>query len=82
MEDLYREIIIEHYKNPTYRGHLDPNDIQFEDDSRVNLNVPASYSGKDLRLPACRHSLWPFGKLPPLSRYHHVSPYRLELGSR
>ena len=33
MEDLYREIIIEHYKNPTYRGHLDPNDIQFEDDN-------------------------------------------------
>jgi nitrogen fixation NifU-like protein len=33
MEDLYREIIIDHYKNPQYRGHLDPNDIQFEDDN-------------------------------------------------
>jgi nitrogen fixation protein NifU and related proteins len=33
MEDLYREIIIDHYKNPSYRGHLDPNDIQFEDDN-------------------------------------------------
>jgi NifU-like protein involved in Fe-S cluster formation len=33
MEDLYREIIIDHYKNPVYRGHLDPNDIQFEDDN-------------------------------------------------
>lgn len=31
MDDLYREIIIEHYKNPGYRGHLDPHDIQFQD---------------------------------------------------
>jgi nitrogen fixation NifU-like protein len=31
MDDLYREIIIEHYKNPSYRGHLDPHDIAFED---------------------------------------------------
>jgi len=27
MDDLYREVIIEHYKNPSYRGHLEPNDI-------------------------------------------------------
>lgn len=33
MEDLYREIIIDHYKNPQYRGHLDPHDIRFEDDN-------------------------------------------------
>jgi nitrogen fixation NifU-like protein len=33
MEDLYREIIIDHYKNPQYRGHLEPNDIHFEDDN-------------------------------------------------
>lgn len=33
MDDLYREIIIEHYKNPSYRGHLDPHDIQFEDNN-------------------------------------------------
>jgi nitrogen fixation NifU-like protein len=31
MDDLYREVIIEHYKNPTYRGRLDPHDISFED---------------------------------------------------
>ncbi len=31
MDDLYREVIIEHYKNPGYRGHLDPYDIQFQD---------------------------------------------------
>lgn len=33
MDDLYREVIIEHYKNPSYRGHLDPHDIYFEDDN-------------------------------------------------
>ncbi len=33
MEDLYREIIIDRYKTPQFRGHLDPNDIQFEDDN-------------------------------------------------
>ena len=31
MDDLYREVIIDHYKNPGYRGRLDPHDIQFED---------------------------------------------------
>ena len=33
MDDLYREVIIEHYKNPVYRGHLDPHDILFEDNN-------------------------------------------------
>lgn len=33
MEDLYREIIIDRYKNPAYKGHLDPHDIAFEDDN-------------------------------------------------
>jgi len=33
MDDLYREQIIERYKNPQYRGHLEPNDIFFEDDN-------------------------------------------------
>jgi nitrogen fixation NifU-like protein len=31
MDDLYREIIIEHYKNPGYRGKLDPHDFSFAD---------------------------------------------------
>jgi nitrogen fixation NifU-like protein len=31
MDDLYREVIIEHYKNPSYRGKLDPHDLSFED---------------------------------------------------
>ena len=33
MDDLYRELIIEHYKNPSHRGRLDPNDISFADDN-------------------------------------------------
>jgi nitrogen fixation protein NifU and related proteins len=33
MDDLYRELIIDRYKNPLYRGKLDPHDISFEDDN-------------------------------------------------
>lgn len=33
MDDLYREIIIERYKTPQFRGRLDPHDIQFEDNN-------------------------------------------------
>ncbi len=33
MDDLYREIIIERYKNPAYKGTLEPNDITFEDEN-------------------------------------------------
>lgn len=46
MDDLYREIIIEHYKNPSYRGELDPHDITFSDENplcgdhiRIDLRV-------------------------------------------
>jgi nitrogen fixation protein NifU and related proteins len=33
MDDLYREVIIEHYKNPSHRGALDPHDISFADNN-------------------------------------------------
>lgn len=33
MDDLYREQIIDRYKNPIYRGTLEPHDITFEDDN-------------------------------------------------
>ncbi|MGD2157506.1 MAG: iron-sulfur cluster assembly scaffold protein [Anaerolineales bacterium] len=33
MDDLYRELIIDRYKNPLYRGELQPHDISFEDDN-------------------------------------------------
>ena len=46
MDDLYREQIIEHYKNPDHRGSLDPHDISFEDENplcgdhiRIDLRV-------------------------------------------
>jgi nitrogen fixation protein NifU and related proteins len=46
MDDLYREIIIDRYKNPQFRGALEPHDIAFEDDNplcgdhiRVELRV-------------------------------------------
>lgn len=35
MDDLYRELIIERYKQPLFRGHLEPHDIFFEDDNPV-----------------------------------------------
>ena len=35
MDDLYRELIIDRYKNPIYRGSLNPHDISFEDDNPV-----------------------------------------------
>lgn len=60
MDDFYRELIIDRYQNPHYRGELDPHDITFEDsnplcgdeiriDLRVNGNdeiVEAVFSGR------------------------------------
>ena len=49
MDDLYREIIIERYKSPQYRGELDPHDITYEDENplcgdhiRIDLRVDES----------------------------------------
>jgi len=46
MDNLYREVIIERYKNPAYKGVLEPNDITFEDENplcgdhiRIDLRV-------------------------------------------
>lgn len=46
MDDLYREVIIERYKSPQYKGELDPHDISFEDENplcgdhiRIDLRV-------------------------------------------
>lgn len=51
MDDLYREVIIEHYKNPGYRGHLDPHDIQFADDNplcgdHIEITIQSDADGK------------------------------------
>jgi len=46
MDDLYREQIIDRYKNPRMRGKLDPHDYSYEDDNplcgdhvRIDLRV-------------------------------------------
>jgi nitrogen fixation NifU-like protein len=48
MDDLYRELIIDRYKNPLMRGVLDPHDFSYEDDNplcgdriRIDLRVDA-----------------------------------------
>jgi nitrogen fixation NifU-like protein len=46
MDDLYRELIIDRYKNPHFRGSIEPHDISFEDDNplcgdhiRIDLRI-------------------------------------------
>lgn len=46
MDDLYRQVIIDRYKDPHYKGELDPHDISYEDDNplcgdhiRIDLRV-------------------------------------------
>jgi nitrogen fixation NifU-like protein len=46
MDDMYREVILDHYKNPRFRGELDPADISYQDDNplcgdmiRIDLRV-------------------------------------------
>ncbi|OGO24212.1 MAG: SUF system NifU family Fe-S cluster assembly protein [Chloroflexi bacterium RBG_16_51_16] len=51
MEDLYRENIIEHYKNPSYRGKLDPHDISFADNNplcgdHIQIDLRVDKEGK------------------------------------
>ncbi len=33
MDDFYRELILDHYKNPRFRGTLDPNTFTYEDEN-------------------------------------------------
>lgn len=46
MDDLYRQLLIDRYKDPYYKGSLDPHDIAYEDDNplcgdhiRIELRV-------------------------------------------
>jgi nitrogen fixation NifU-like protein len=44
MDDLYRELIIDRYKNPQMRGELDPHDFSYEDDNplcgdRIRIDI-------------------------------------------
>jgi nitrogen fixation NifU-like protein len=51
MDDLYRELIIDHYKNPRHRGELDPHDYSYEDDNplcgdRIRIDVRVDGGGR------------------------------------
>lgn len=60
MDDFYRELIIDRYKNPRMKGELDPHDYSYQDDNplcgdeiRIDLRVDdqgivteAAFSGK------------------------------------
>lgn len=51
MDDLYREIIIERYKNPLFRGELEPCDIRFEDENplcgdHIRIDVRLDETGR------------------------------------
>ena len=56
MDDHYREVIIEHYNNTSYRGKLDPHDISFADNNplcgdHIEITLQANDDGtvKDAR---------------------------------
>ncbi len=51
MDDLYRELIVERYKHPQYRGELNPHDISFEDENplcgdHIRVDVRLDANGK------------------------------------
>lgn len=51
MDDLYREVIIERYKNPQFFGTLDPHDFSFEDENplcgdHIRIDLRLSEDGK------------------------------------
>ena len=50
MDDLYRDLIIDRYKNPQFRGTLDPHDISFEDDNPLcgdNIRIDIRVDGNN-----------------------------------
>ena len=55
MGDMYREVILDHYKNPRNHGTLDPADFSYEDDNplcgdkiRIDLRVDESNRIKEV----------------------------------
>ncbi len=50
MDDFYRELIIDRYQNPHYRGELDPHDITFEDSNPLcgdEIRIDVRVNGND-----------------------------------
>jgi nitrogen fixation NifU-like protein len=51
MDDLYREVIIERYKTPYFRGTLDPHDFSFEDENPLcgdHIRVDVRVNDQDI----------------------------------
>ncbi|MCH7663252.1 MAG: SUF system NifU family Fe-S cluster assembly protein [Chloroflexi bacterium] len=51
MDDLYRELIIDRYQNPQFRGVLDPHDITYEDDNPLcgdNIRIDIRLDDNDI----------------------------------
>jgi nitrogen fixation NifU-like protein len=51
MEDLYREYILDHYKSPRFRGHLEKYTFAYEDDNptcgdHVHMEILVDENGK------------------------------------
>lgn len=51
MDDMYREVILDRYKNPQKRGTLDPHDYSYEDDNplcgdRIRIDLRVDTQGK------------------------------------
>jgi nitrogen fixation NifU-like protein len=56
MDDLYREIIIDHYKNPLHKGRIEKSDYTFEDENplcgdhiQIELKVDADQKVVDAK---------------------------------
>jgi nitrogen fixation NifU-like protein len=50
MDDFYREIIIDRYQNPHFKGELDPHDITFEDSNPLcgdELRIDVRVNGQE-----------------------------------
>ena len=50
MDDFYREVIIDRYQNPHFRGELDPHDITFEDSNPLcgdELRIDLRLNGEE-----------------------------------
>lgn len=57
MEDLYREVILDHYQNPRNYGTLEPADISYEEDNPVcGDHVRLDIRLKDERVSEVRFS--------------------------
>lgn len=55
MDDFYRELILDHYKNPRHKGKLEPNDFSFEDSNplcgdqiRIDVRLDADQRVKEV----------------------------------